>query len=207
MILKRNGTWKCLSVVTLRAGVSRFSGRKFPVKDGCRFSNWRKSTRCCFVAAASASPVAPPLARNPPHGAAAPLVRRTVQTRARRAASCEGCSSSFVASSLLPTPPLLSFASASPRHDYVRQPRQLGRLHRRLCRSVRGAGFRGPSARPNSENGNDGWHGLRVSMRASQRTRVLPDASRKPLPRPGPFSHEKCLSSFQGYFHRTALEL
>ena len=45
------------------------------MKDGCRFSNWRKSTRCCLVAAASASPVAPPLARNPPHGAASPTDR------------------------------------------------------------------------------------------------------------------------------------
>ena len=198
MILKRNGTWKCLSVVTLRAGVSRFSGRKFPVKDGCRFSNWRKSARCCFVAAASASLVAPPLARNPPHGAASPTDRPNARAQSRIVRGLFLFFRGFVASSHAASP-LLCFCFPTPRlctaATAIREtpPSSLPlRPRRGLPRSVR------PSVRPNSENGNDGWHGLRVSMRASQRTPVLPDASRKPLPRPGPFSNESAFPVFRG---------
>ena len=76
-------------------------------------------------------------------------------------------------------------------HDYVRQPRQLGRLRPAVC----------PSGRPNSENGNDGWHsGEWLARRVCEQ--VLPDAShRRPpqRPQPGPF---KLKLHFQRFVHR-----
>ena len=113
-----------------------------------------------------------PLTRNPPHGAATaaassptPTDRPNARAQSRIVRELFRFFRSWLPRFFPRRLSSLSFASASPRHDYVRQPRQLGRLHRRFGRSVRG-----PFVRPNSENGNDGWHGLRASEYASKST-------------------------------------